>query len=232
VRSLLARSDSGVDELECGPENGSRLRHNSSGKHAGMLLLARFLGAPLSGYTHKSHPVQRRIVERFEALVGGALPDAEPSVDGCGAPNPRLSLATLAYAFALLGRGADAAGAPAPALATIRDAMRGHPAQVAGEGLLDTALMRALPGRVTKIGAEGIHGISLPERGWGIAIKVEDGSERALGPATVSALESLGVLDAGGRERLGAFAGSELRNHAGLVVGDIRGVARLVREPS
>jgi L-asparaginase II len=109
--------------------------------------------------------------------------------------------------------------------------MRTRPDLVAGEGLLDTSLMRALPGCVTKIGAEAVHAIAVPERGWGIAIKVEDGAERALGPATVSVLEALDLVGPAERERIGAFAGITLRNHAGLEVGDIRGVARLVREP-
>jgi L-asparaginase II len=246
--SILAAAGATPDDLRCGThtpfdrptadalrargETPGPLRHNCSGKHAAMLLLARFLEAPFAGYTERTHPVQRRILERFEALVGGPLPDATPSVDGCSAPNPRLPLALLAHAFALLGRGEDAWHAPSPALAAIRDAMREHPDQVAGEGLLDTVLMRALPGSVTKIGAEAVHAIAIPERGWGIAIKVEDGSERALGPATVSVLRELGILGAAQEERLGDFAGSTIRNHAGLEVGDIRGVARLVREPA
>lgn len=246
--SILAAARAGAEDLRCGThapfdrataealrargEVPGPLRHNCSGKHAGMLLLARYLDAPLSGYTDPTHPVQRTILERFETLMGLPHPDDTPSVDGCSAPNPRVTLATLARAFALLGRGEEASGVPSPPLAAIRDAMRGRPEMVAGEGLLDTLLMRVLPGIVTKIGAEAVHAIAIPERGWGIALKVEDGSDRAVGPATVSVLEALGLLGPAERERLGAFAGSTLRNQSGLVVGDIRGVARLVRERS
>jgi L-asparaginase II len=245
--AILRAADATPDDLGCGThapfdratadalrargEAAGPLRHNCSGKHAGMLLLARFLGAPLPGYTLRDHPVQRKIFERFEALVGEPFRDAEPAVDGCSAPNPRMPLATLAFAFALLGRGVDAPGSALPALAVIRDAMRAHPECVAGEGLLDTVLMRALPGVVTKIGAEAVHAVAIPDRGWGIAIKVEDGGERALGPATAAVLESLGVLGPADRERLGGIAAKALKNHAGLDVGEIRGVARLVREP-
>lgn len=246
--SILAAARAGAEDLRCGThtpfdrataealrargEAPGPLRHNCSGKHAGMLLLARYLDAPLSGYTERTHPVQRAILERFETLMGEPHPDPRPSVDGCSAPNPRMTLATLARAFALLGRGEDASGAPSPALAAIRDAMRAHPEMVAGEGLLDTLLMRTRPGIVTKIGAEAVHAIAIPERGWGIALKIEDGSDRAVGPATVSVLEGLGLLVPADRERLGAFAGTTLRNQAGLEVGDIRGVACLVREPA
>lgn len=246
--AILEAAGATVDDLACGThapfdrataealrargEAPTPLRHNCSGKHAAMLLLARFLGAPLSGYTQPEHPVQRRILETFEGLTGEPFADADPAIDGCSAPNPRMPLATLAFSFALLGRGVDAGGAPRPGLARIRDAMSGFPEFVAGEGLLDTALMRSCPGVVTKIGAEAVHAVALPERGWGIAIKVEDGSDRGLGPATIGVLAELGAIDAAARERLGAFAGRTLRNQAGLEVGDIRGVVRLVRESS
>jgi L-asparaginase II len=92
--------------------------------------------------------------------------------------------------------------------------------------------MRALPGIVTKIGAEAVHAIALPRQGWGVALKVEDGSDRALGPATVAVLGALGVLGPSEAQALGTFAGRVLKNQAGLEVGEIRGVARLVREPS
>lgn len=245
---ILARAGATVADLACGThspfdkataeelrargEAPNPLRHNCSGKHAGMLLLARFLGTPLSGYTHPEHPVQQRIWAGFEQVTGEPFSDAEPAIDGCSAPNPRMPLATLAFAFALLGRGVDAGGNPRPALASIRDAMRTYPQFVAAEGLLDTVLMRSLPGIVTKIGAEAVHAIALPVQGWGVAIKVEDGSDRALGPATIAVLAELGLIGAAERDRLGAFAGRVLRNQSGLEVGDIRGVARLVREPA
>lgn len=246
--AILARAGATDADLACGThppfdkptaealrargEAPTPLRHNCSGKHAGMLLLARFLGVPLSGYTQPDHPVQRRILATFEEVTGEPFSDDEPAIDGCSAPNPRMPLATLAFAFALLGRGVDGAGNPRPALAAIRDAMRTHPQHVAGEGLLDTALMRSLPGIVTKIGAEAVHAIALPRQGWGVAIKVEDGSDRALGPATVAVLAELGLIGSAERDRLGTIAERVLRNQAGLEVGDIRGVARLVREPA
>ena len=48
VRALLAKAPAGEHELECGPAGNppSRLRHNCSGKHAGMLALCRAKGWP------------------------------------------------------------------------------------------------------------------------------------------------------------------------------------------
>ncbi len=243
ARTILAAA--GVDEsaLRCGShppyddataealrargEAPTPIRHNCSGKHAGMLLYARALGAPLESYTDPGHPVQRRIFDRFAELVGEEFVDPVPAIDGCSAPTPRIPIRTLAYAFALLARGVDGAGKDFPALAQIRDAMRAHPDLVAGEGRIDTLLIRAVTGAVAKAGAEGVHATGIPERGIGIAVKVEDGSRRALGPAVTSTLQELGVIGEAERQALARHAGERLRNAAGIDVGEIRGVARL-----
>ena len=58
VRSLLAKAPATEDELECGPEP-TRLEHNCSGKHAGMLAVCRAHGWESGGYRLDEHPVQR-----------------------------------------------------------------------------------------------------------------------------------------------------------------------------
>ena len=243
ARSILRAAGTDESSLRCGShppyddataaalrargEEPGPLRHNCSGKHAGMLLLARHLGAPLETYVDPTHPVQRRIHDRFVEIVGEPWADPEPAIDGCSAPTPRMPLATLAHAFALLATGRDASGMDLPALARIRDAMRGHPDMVAGEGRLDTLLMRALANAVSKAGAEGVHATGFLDRGIGIAVKIEDGTRRALGPAVTSTLESMGLIGARERAALAQHAGDRLRNFAGLEVGAVRGVVRL-----
>jgi L-asparaginase II len=222
--------DATAAALRARGEEPGPLRHNCSGKHAGMLLLARHLGAPLETYVDPQHPVQRRIFERFAAILGEPWADPTPAIDGCSAPTPRMPLATLAHAFALLAAGRDASGAEVPALVTIRDAMRSHPGMVAGEGRLDTLLMRALPNAVSKAGAEGVHATGIVDRGIGIAVKIEDGTRRALGPAVTSTLEAMGLIGAREKDALAQHAGERLRNFAGLEVGAVRGVVRLRRK--
>lgn len=221
--------DATASALRVRGEEPGPIRHNCSGKHAGMLLLARHLGAPLAKYVDPEHPVQRLIFERFAAILGEPWTDPVPAIDGCSAPTPRMPLATLAHAFALLASGRDASGVEQPALARIRDAMRRHPEMVAGEGRLDTLLMRALPGAVSKAGAEGVHATGIPEGGIGIAVKIEDGNRRALGPAVASTLEALGRIGPAEKAALAQHAGDRIRNHAGLEVGLVRGVVRLRR---
>lgn len=246
VRDILEAAGAGAQDLQCGShppydeptaaalrargEEPGALRHNCSGKHAGMLLYARFLDAPLGSYLEPDHPVQRAIFDRFRELLGEGPDDV--AVDGCSAPTPRMPLASLARAFALLAAGRDAAGRPVPALAEIREAMRAHPLSVAGEGRLDTRIMRAAPGLVAKAGAEAVHATGVVENATGIAVKVVDGTRRALAPAVVAVLAEAGVLDAEARRALEPLTDERLTNFAGLEIGAIRGVARLRREAS
>jgi L-asparaginase II len=206
------------------------LRHNCSAKHAGMLLMARGMGEPPENYIDPSHPVQRRIFERFEELVGTPFEDPVPAIDGCSAPTPRMKLSTLARAFALFARGVDARGRPVPGLVEIREAMAEYPEHVAGEGRLDTLLMRTLKGAVvSKAGAEGMHATAYLTRGLGIAVKVADGTRRALKPAVLAALDQLALLSPGDRETLEPPEERVLRSYAGLPVGEVLPALELQR---
>src|SRR5204862_5973848 len=84
VQALLDRARSTEDDLECGPVDGSRLRHNCSGKHAAMLCVCDVRGWPKPGYRLPGHPVQEgiaRLVEQMSGLPRAELPTA---ADGCG----------------------------------------------------------------------------------------------------------------------------------------------------
>jgi L-asparaginase II len=151
-----------------------------------------------------------------------------PGIDGCSAPNYAMPLARLALAFARLAVAerddADLAGAPA----RLRDAMVAHPVMVSGEGRSDLALAQAGGGDwIAKIGAEGVQGIGIRSRGLGVAVKVADGSRRALLPAVVAVLEQIGVLDDERRLALAPLARPSLANYRRLPTGEVRPVVRL-----
>jgi L-asparaginase II len=169
VRALLERAGASTDDLECGAEHGSKLRHNCSGKHAGFLFLARERGWPAEGYRLPDHPVQEGVRALVTEVVGR---DLEAAVDGCGVPTFALSLVEMARVFAGLVR-----SEPDGAEAVVR-AMTAHPQLIGGPRAVDTLVMRALPGSVAKRGAEGVLCVGLPD-GAGVALKVDDGANRA-----------------------------------------------------
>jgi L-asparaginase II len=176
VRALLERSGSSEADLECGVERGSKLAHNCSGKHAGMLLRCERRGWPRAGYRLADHPLQRdvlRVVVEATGIRAEAIPVA---VDGCGVTTFAVPLRALAHAFSRLAR-ADLPGAD-----RVVRAMTRYPELVGGPAAADTAVMRARPAAVAKRGAEGVLCAGLSD-GTGVAVKVEDGANRAAGPA-------------------------------------------------
>jgi L-asparaginase II len=185
VRSLLAKAPALEDELECGAEGEppSRIRHNCSGKHAGFLALCRAKGWDSRGYRLPDHPVQQAMLAQVAAAAAVQEDEIPTAVDGCGVLNFALPLERMAYAFARLGE-LDGGRRVVPAI-------RAHPALIRGEGAPDTVLMESLPGWIAKGGAEGLLCAAGPG-GIGVALKVEDGAARAVGPAAAAFLRRLG----------------------------------------
>jgi L-asparaginase len=193
VRALLAKADVTEDDLECGLEDGSRLRHNCSGKHAGMLALSRARGWPLHGYRLAGHPVQEGCLAEVAAAADVSASDVPTAVDGCGVVTFALPLERMAYAFSRL-ESVDAG-------ARVATAMRAHPELIRGGDAADTLLMRNFEGWTAKGGAEGLLCAVSPAR-LGVALKVEDGSGRGIRPALGAFLARLG-LDSDALERAG-----------------------------
>ncbi|KOG36669.1 asparaginase, partial [Streptomyces varsoviensis] len=81
---------------------------------------------------------------------------------------------------------------PGSAERRVADAMRAHPEYVAGTRRPDTWLMSEVPGVLSKMGAEAVQAVALPD-GRALAFKIDDGSGRALGPVLARALALLGV---------------------------------------
>lgn len=204
VLSLLAKARMDEDDLECGREP-TRLQHNCSGKHAGMLLLCRERGWPMTGYRLPEHPCQQAMLAEIAAATEVDPGDVPTSSDGCGVVTFALPLERMAHAFSRLERleGGERASA----------AMRGHPELIRGPGEADTELMR-LGGWAAKGGAEGLL-CAAAEDGLGVALKVEDGASRAVRPALAAFLERLGHAP-------GALGDVPLTNSLGEVVGELR----------
>jgi L-asparaginase II len=247
VSAMLARA--GLDEsaLGCGPQvpynadaarelerqglTATQLHNNCSGKHTAMLLTARHRGLPIDGYYKPEHPIQQAISVVFRQLA--LLTDEPPiAIDGCSAPTFGVALRSIARAFARLVN-TEAASDLTPevkvAARRVISAMIAHPEMVGGtKGRFDTELLRAANGKlVCKIGAEAVYAIGvLPceryPRGLGIAIKMEDGSYRGLGPVVVETLGQLGVLEADEIARLATYHRPAIESRRGVIVGEVR----------
>ncbi|MGW1809860.1 asparaginase [Streptomyces sp. NPDC002078] len=172
-----------------------RVAMNCSGKHTAMLAAAALRDWPLESYLDPDHPLQRVIRTVVEEAAGE--PVAAVGVDGCGAPLMAIGLTGLARAFRSF-----VLAAPGTPERRVADAMRAHPEYVAGTHRHDTWLMKEIPGVLSKVGAEAVQALALPD-GRALALKIEDGGVRALGPVLARALRLMGatapVVDRVGR---------------------------------
>jgi len=250
VAVLLARI--GVDEsaLRCGVQTPfseetarqleregipfTQLHNNCSGKHAGMLATAIHQDVSIENYTAPDHPVQKKIVSIFAHLAD--LDEGLPTgIDGCSAPTFGVPLRSLALSFARLidPEAAYLDADTTEAAKRIIPAMIANPEMVGGTKRFDTALLRAGRGKlICKVGAEAVYSIGvLPcerfPRGLGIAVKIEDGSYRGLGPVVVETLAQLGVLNDGQQAELVSYHRPEIDNRRGLIVGRVQTVFNL-----
>ncbi|MGW1026160.1 asparaginase [Streptomyces sp. NPDC002577] len=167
---------------------------NCSGKHTAMLAACGLNEWSADTYLEPEHPLQRLVLSVVEEAAGE--PVAAVGTDGCGAPLMAISLVGLARAFRHFVLAPEGS-----AERRVADAMRAHPEYVAGTRRPDTWLMREVPGVLSKMGAEAVQAVALPD-GRALAFKVEDGATRALGPVLARALALTGV-DAPVLERIG-----------------------------
>jgi len=235
ARSILAKA--GLDEsaLRCGPhlpfseaearallrDGGQALpvHNNCSGKHAGMLALAVANGWDPEGYHQAAHPVQKRMMREIVRWAKVDETEVATAVDGCGVVCFSVPLSAMAASFARF----SAAAADGGASRRIVDAMTGNPFMVGGTGRACTAVMERTGARAfVKLGAEGVYGAGVPDRGLGIAIKVADGARRAVEVALVHVLHRTEVLGMDDLEALARWARPQVRNTRGEVVGAIR----------
>ncbi|MDX2007666.1 MAG: asparaginase [Meiothermus sp.] len=182
-------------EMQKAGEVPSDLHNNCSGKHTGMLATALAMGADPKGYELPEHPVQQLNFKIMRELSGH---DHIPfGIDGCSVPAFVLPLAPAARMFALMAEPQAAPPAYHAGLEAAFQAMNRHPELVAGEGVIDTDLMRALPNVAVKRGADGYYGMAIRGTRWGnvgVTLKIESGLNEYREPLVIKLLETLGVL--------------------------------------
>jgi L-asparaginase II len=243
VGDWLARIDCREGDLACGPhlplyepaahamlragDRPCRLHNNCSGKHSGFLTLARHLHIAVEHYERPDHPVQvmvRQAIADMCGVDGARLPIG---IDGCAAPNYAIPLVNLAQAMARLGDRTSLSPARAEAARRITAAWKEHPLLVSGTGRACADLIEAgKGGTVVKTGAEGVFMAVLPEQGFGIALKIDDGGTRAAETAMAKVLTLLGAADERDA-KLAKHLKPQVRNWRGDIVGERRAAAVL-----
>lgn len=188
IRSLFNKFGVSYNLLDCGPARPmyegaykemlksnlafSTLNNPCSGKHSSMIGFGLIRNYDLENYINKDHIIQKIMYQTIEKYSEASTIDL--AIDGCGVPVFGLPLYNMAVAYEKL------AGTN-PILSLIRRAMTEKPFYVAGTKRLDTIIMEETKGRIlAKLGAESVYAMTILDQGIGIAVKIEDGSYRAL----------------------------------------------------
>ena len=205
------------------------LQNNCSGKHSGMLAQCVAGGYPVDNYESPDHPIQVEIRKTIALFCGVDADSIEIGVDGCSAPVFGVPVSAIARAYAQLVNPVKLGRKYQEACKRVVDAMLNHPELVAGtRNRVDTDIMRVCDHSViAKVGAEGVYAMGiLPNRkyknGLGIAIKIEDGNDRATAPAAVETLDRLGLLSESQQGQLSCWQERSIKNHSGSFVGELR----------
>lgn len=238
ARSMLAKAGNAEDLYECGAhwpgetqalyamirerKEPGAIHNNCSGKHAGMLALARRLGADPHGYTAISHPVQQAIAKTIGELCDVDVSRQPCGIDGCSVPTWAIPLRQLALGFARFASGTGLTASRQAAAQRIIAAIRAHPFMVAGTGRFCTRLMTEVPRAFVKTGAEGVFCGCVLHAGIGIALKCDDGASRASEAAMAAVLARLDVWTEEEKSKLQGFAHTDLKNWRKLHVGELR----------
>ena len=213
VTDILNKIGVDATALKCGAQNPTRktdwvnlikrgefakaVHNNCSGKHAGFLAYNVFNNLNTDLYLSSDFKLQiliKEVVARFARLN---THDLIEGLDGCSAP----TFAMPVYNQALMYKNLIAPDNNIPteesnAARRIVEAVTEFPEMVAGTKRYCTDLMAITKGRIIgKTGADGVYCLSIPEKKWGIAIKVDDGKMGPQYQIAQQLLINLGLLN-------------------------------------
>jgi L-asparaginase II len=206
----------------------SALHNNCSGKHSAFLCGCAQLGFNHRGYVKIGHDYQRLIAETMTEVTGAPHALENSGIDGCSIPTYAVPLKNLAHGFARMTTGQGLGKERAAAAKRLMNACMAEPFYVAGTGKTDTDIMQLAGGRIfMKVGAEGVYCGAVPELGYGIALKIDDGAIRAAEAAVTGLLAKLFANDEALSLTLRDKSTVTMRNWNGIEVGQVRPAGQL-----
>jgi L-asparaginase II len=240
ARDVLAKAEVEENCLECGghfsiePSVARKqvniyegtpppICNNCSGKHAGFLATCAQERDDPTGYVKASHPAMERARRAMEEVTGAAHTKSLSGTDGCSIPTYAIPLQAMALGFARMATGNNMGSERAKAARRLLAACMAKPFYVAGTGRFCTNFMTLGGGRLfAKTGAEGVFCGAIPELGYGIALKCDDGTTRAAEVAMAAVTSHCLPKDDPLQEPIAAMRDVRLTNWNGIEVGRLR----------
>lgn len=213
-----------------GTENRpSQWHNNCSGKHLGNIAACKAMGWSFHDYSNFQHPLQQDILSIISEFSSYPKEKIHIGIDGCGVPVFGVPLKNMALSYARLFDTEFQDQKYKDEQLLLYDAIKQYPDMIAGDGRLDTELIRNTAGEhFGKMGADGIFCIHIHSKRHGIAIKVQDGGIRAVDPTVIETLKQLGTLSNNVLEKLSIFHYPPLQTWSGRRVGFINPIFKLI----
>jgi L-asparaginase II len=213
-----------AQRLAAAGEPISPLRNACSGKHACMLAISCSQGWEIDNYMDIEHPVQQLMLQTIAEITEFPAGEIGLGLDTCGVPVFAVPLAKMALAYAKLAFIKSASATQRRGMETIVEAMITYPELVAGTGRFTSTLIAAGEKTfIAKDGGESSFGIGFVNQGLGIAVKIEDGGDRALAPTVTRVLAELKLLPQEAAE-LTRYLERPIKTFGGVLAGTIKAV--------
>lgn len=215
------RAEAGYELAGAGlmPNN---LHNNCSGKHAGMLGLAKLLQVDHKRYIDIDHAVQQTIADTMAEMCEIDFANLPHSPDGCSAPTWAMPLYNLALGFAKFADPSALAPKRQHACEVLFRSVVSHPFMVAGTQRYCTDMMKTLGDRVfLKVGAEGVYIAAIPDLKLAVALKCEDGAARGAESVMTALLEHVGATDHIDGQLLDQYKRVSIENRNKMITGEI-----------
>ena len=233
VNGVLAKIGLDPTCLKCGAQNPTRksdwiklikngdfaqaVHNNCSGKHAGFLAFNTFHNLDTSNYLSSEFELQRKIKECVAHFAELETSELTEGMDGCSAPTYAMPVYNQALMYKnLVAPNNKISTEEQNAAKRIIAAVAEYPEMIAGTKRYCTDLMKVTNGRIIgKTGADGVYCLAIPEKKWGISIKVDDGKMGPQYQIAQSVLLELGLLSEEEATMLNPYYEFDISNFAG-----------------
>jgi L-asparaginase II len=246
VKSVLSKAGLSEECLQCGTHvpfahyvakelsdkglDSKPVHNNCSGKHASMLITAKYLNEDLNTYYILEHPAQKRIMKTLSDVCDYEEKNIITAVDGCGVPVHAMPLYKFAQGFARLSKPDVFEDERAQTVNSITNSMMTYPEMIGGINRIDTDLMNLCGDRLfAKAGAAAYYAVGLKDRGIGISFKIEDGSNEVLNLFVLEVLKQLDIITSEELKKLERYYILESKNHKGEIVGHTKAEFKLIK---
>lgn len=237
AQEMLCKIGKSVKDLGCGAQSPTRksdwvnliqkgltpsaIHNNCSGKHAGFLSWNTYHNIESGSYLNPEFELQQRIKSVFSSFYEIKESELKLGIDGCSAPTYAMPVYNQALSYKnLVAPNKNISDDLKMAAQRVVKAVIEYPEMVAGTKRYCTDLMRVTKGRIIgKTGADGVYCLAIPEKKWGISIKVDDGRMGPQYQIAQELLKHLGLITEQEAKELDPYREFDLSNFAGNVVG-------------